>query len=264
MADEDILRKIKKALAIAQDDAASEGEIQAAMNAVQKMMDRHHLTEEDLAHEPADDYKKVDEADFNQFCAWVGSKVFTWEKSLAHFVSKFVGVPHYLDPELRIARQHGTGFLVLDANDNHQKVKSFVFYGVAEDAMIAVEIYNELRTIIRTLAYGKYESAYKGDGGVYSEGFVCGLQSQMKEQNKTRRIAAESSPTGMVLIARQDDLVKYKESKSKDWLLKTKGIKLRKGSGSSGARGSIDAFGDGRKDGQNTDVSRTRARKICG
>ena len=262
MADSDIIRKIKKALAIAQDNAASDGEIQAAMNAVQKMMDRHHLTEDDLTHEPVDDYAAVDAANFNQIRAWIGRKVFYWESYLAQFVSKFVGVPLYVDNNLQIARQYGSGFMLLDSDGEPQKVKSFVFYGVAEDALIAKELYDELRLIIRTLAYGKYGTAYQGDGGRYAEGFVSGLFSQLEEQTKIRRIEAAGNSTAMVLIARQTDLVQYKERKAKDWLKAEANIKLRKGGRTSGASGSYGAFSDGRTDGSNAEVSKQRARKL--
>lgn len=258
----DIIRKIKGALRIAEDDSASDGEIQAAMNAVHKMMDKHHLTEADLAHEPANDYQVVNEAAYGRFRVTVGRKIFGWEGGLAYFVSKFVGVPSYIDHSIDYARENG--IIKRDSKGEAYIGKSIVFYGLAEDAKIARELYAELRQIISTLAVAKYDTVYTGDGGVYSEGFVSGLTSQMNQENETKRIEAQASSTStaMVLVERRDDLMKYKWDAAEKYLKEEIGVKTRKGRNARGARGDHNAYHNGRTDGKNMEVSKSRSKKI--
>ena len=257
-----VLDKIRKALNIAKDDAASEGEIQAAMNAAHKLMDLHHLTEEDLKHEPADDYAKVRSAEMNRFRSWVGGRVFAWEENLAYYVSKYVGVPYYLDNTKATARDEN-GLLKRDWWFKEPwKGKSFVFYGVAEDAKMARDIYDELRVTICTLAYGKFNNIYVKEGGKYSEGFVYGLRDNLAKQTELKRLEAKSSSTALVLIARRNDLIKFKTDLASTWLKDKIGIKLTQGAGNYGASGSNSAFNEGFKDGKKTDVEVTRTKKL--
>lgn len=259
MSNDRIAAKVRKLLAIAGDEGASDAEIQNAMNHAHRIMDKHHLTEDDLGHEPDDDYAKVDKAEFGTFRAYVGKKAFTWECRLASFVSEFAGVPVYIDPEIRIVRA-ASGFAVFDENDDPKYGKSFVYFGVAEDCRIAVELYNELRSLIATMAVGRWGTVYRGDGAAYSEGFVAGLYSQLKRARIEER--NESSSTALVLSARRDELVKYKKSKATAWLKRAKGINLSRSQRRSGSNGSWRARSEGVQDGANTDVTATRRRKI--
>lgn len=97
MTKESIVSKIKKLMAIADDDASSDNEIEVALNVAKKLMDNHHLTEDDLAHEPDDDYAKVRESEKGLFRCFLGKMIFTWENNLGFFVSDFVGCPWYID-----------------------------------------------------------------------------------------------------------------------------------------------------------------------
>jgi hypothetical protein len=139
---------------------------------------------------------------------------------------------------------------------------SFVYYGVAEDAKMAAEIYDDLRLLIASMAVAKWGTIFKGDGAAYAEGFVMGLiHKHGQSEIEAKKIATDS--TSMVLIARRDDLIAYKQDKSKDWLKKEKGIKLGKGSQWGGSSGSRQAHNEGFQDGQNTDVSNTKSKKLA-
>jgi len=256
---ERIAAKIRKILNIAEDDAASAEEIQNAMNHAKRLMDSHHLTMEDLGHEPEDDYQKVDQANMDQCSAFVGKKVFLWESMLSLFVSEFVGVPVYATSRpQKIITPAGLG--VFDDKGQPKFGKAFVFYGVAEDAAIAVELFNELRQMISTLALGKWGTIYKGDGATYAEGFVNGLNTQLRQSSK---IEQQTSTTSMILLSRRDDLIKYKEKKAANWLSTEHNIRLRSGNRRPGSRtGSHSAYSEGRSDGSRADVSATRRRKI--
>lgn len=263
MSKERTIEKIKKLLNIAKHDTSSDGDIEAAMLQAQRLMDKHHLSEEDLVHETADDYQKVDEAELGRFRSWVGGRVFFWECQLAAFVSRFVGVPYYLDDHKKPARDNG----ILKRNEFGEawKGKSFVFYGVAEDASIAKHLYDELRKLISTMAYARYGQIYVKDGAVYCQGFIQGLNDQMELQRKEQKaIATNQGPgsTGLILIERRADLIAYKEDKAKNWLKNTIGIKLVAGGGLYGGMGSSEAYNQGKADGREADIDATRRKKI--
>ena len=254
-----IIDRVKKLLAISNDDGASEAEIETVMNIAMKLMGEHHLTEEDLAHEPVDDYTKVDASNFEQVRSFVGKKIYGWESSLSMFVSKFVGVPVYEDARIQLARKNG--ICLFDEWDEPRYGKSFVFYGVSEDARLASDVYDETRRLIATMAVAKYGKVYIGDGAMYSQGFVSGLYSQVNKAAK--RLEQTSNSRALILLHRRNDLIQYKEDKARDWLHKSKGIKLQKGSGRWGSdNGSWSAYQEGQSDGQRANVDGTRRKKI--
>lgn len=255
---EKIAKKVRNLFAIAGDKEASDAEIQNAMNHAHRLMGEYHLSEEDLGHEPQNDYEKVDESKFNRKRSFIGKKIFAWESHLSHFISKFVGIPYYLDHDFKMVRKNG--FVQFDEKENPRKGKSIVFYGIDEDAAIASELYDELRLLIATMAVASWGSVYKGDGAVYSEGFVSGLLSQLRESEKLE--SKVESSTAMVLVHRREDLIKYKKEKADLFLRKDCGIKLRAGYGLSGGSGSHAARSQGKSDGRNTNVSATRAKKL--
>jgi len=258
-ADSSVVRKIRKLLAIAGDDGASEAEIQTAMAHAQRLMGTYHVKEEDLAHEPADDYKKVDDAKFNRHRSFVGKTIFAWENYLASFVTQFVGCKAYTDKERQICRKNG--FVQFDENDEPRYGASIVFYGVAEDAKLASDLYDELHELVATMALGRWGTIYRGDGASYAEGFVGGLSSQIKKAEQARLTQAESS-TSLILAHRQQDLVRYKQDKASKWLEKETGIRPRRQGVAGSRRGSWAARGEGYVDGQNTEVSASRSKKL--
>lgn len=261
MTKESIVEKVKKLLAIAQNDSSNDEEIDNAMRFAKKLMDNHHLTEDDLAHEPADDYQKASLAEKGIFKCFLGKKIFAWESYLASFVGKFVGAACYIDNTIQVVRKPN-GFGVIDpVTELPKKGKAIVWYGVAEDCLIARDIYNELRALIATMAVGKWGNCYRGDGAAYAEGFVTGLNIRLQKAKIEEKTRVES--TALILLShRRDALVKHKIDLAKNWLAKEKGIsKLRKRQ-VQGSKGSHDARSEGRVDGQNTDVSVVKAKKL--
>lgn len=255
-----IARKIRKLLAIAEDDAASAAEVQNAMGFARRLMDAHHVSEDDLAHEPADDYQRVDQAQFAERHAFVGRRIYCWESMLSGFVSKFVGAAGYIDDRVRPVRNHA-GFVQRDDAGHVREGKSFVFYGVAEDGAIAAELYYELRQLIVSMAVIKWGGCYKGDGATYAEGFVAGLSTQLTRGKQVEQ--SSGTTTAMILLARRDDLVKYKRAKADEWLIQKHGAKLVAGPRRSGSStGSRSAYSEGRSDGAATSVSAARNRKL--
>lgn len=81
------------------------------------------------------------------------------------------------------------------------------------------------------------------------------------EQQEAKRIVG-TSPNALILYERREDLITYKQDKAKKWMERDRGITLKDRPGTVGARGSAEAFREGVKDGQNTNVSNQRRRKI--
>lgn len=264
-----VIDKVRKLLNMTGENGATDAEIQNAMDRAQKLMHEHHLSEADLNHEPVDDYKKVDEAEYSTFRTFVGGAFYKWEMDLASFVQEFVGCPCYLDNNKKLAKKNG---IVLTYEWGGKEYtwngKSIVFYGIAEDAAIAANLYEEMRKLISTMAMAKWGKVYKGDGAAYSEGFVMGLFSTMRKARESEKSQAKlsNSSTGLVLVARRDDLVKYKKTKADNWLKEAKGIELKKPS--AGNWGAYDnqssARSEGFSDGKATNVSAARSKKIGG
>jgi len=258
-----VKQKIMGLLKISKDDAASEHEIETALKLAQKMMDKHHLSEEDL--DDSDDAKldAAIAAEKIQGYSYVGTKMFMWEKRLMHFVSKLTGVPFY---QTRGTVEVRTASNLTKRTPAGKAVrgKAVVFYGIAEDVEIAVGLYNELRLAIISLSRLRYGSVFQGEGGVYAEGFVVGLGHNLEEDlaEQKRLAQASSNSRAMVLIDRRNDLVVRKGNLAKSWLKREKGINLVTKSSYGGASGSSQARAAGISDGKSYNVSAARRRKL--
>lgn len=259
---EAIKDRIRKLLKTAKDDAATEGEIDNAIRFARSLLDKHHLSEEELADEPANHYARVDAADKSRFFATVSSRFYSWESALARFISNLTGAPSYCESNTRTARS-ADGRAKLNESDEPYEGKSFAFYGVAEDARMAVDLFYEIWWTVRSMARLKFGQCYRGDGGMYAEGFVDGLSDKLEEQQGQEKKEAISSNNtrGLILIERRNDLIQYKEQSARTWL-KGIGVNLYAGSRRSGANGSFGAYGEGRTDGQRTNVKKFTTPKL--
>lgn len=261
-ASEKIIDRVRKLMALTEDHGANENEAKLAMVIANRLMGEHHLTEEDLVHEPDEDYRAVDKAEYGARRAFVGLKIYAWESHLSMFVADFVGIPVYRDDKLRMVRRNG--FVVMDEHDKPTRGKTYVYFGVDEDAKIAVDLYAEMRATIATMAVARYGQVYKKDGGVYAEGFVAGLADQIKAARKAAVSQPATMSNALILTHRQNDLVQYKKTKATEWLKTEKGITLGTGRGSAGASGSGAAHRAGFRDGRNSSVSAKRSAKLNG
>jgi hypothetical protein len=259
-----VKQKIMGLLNISKDDAASESEIETALRLANKLMDRHHLSEEDLDDSEDAALDRALAADKDLGHSIVGMKMFMWEKFLGAFITDLTGVPRYLT---KIVRDKKTPSGIIYRNEKGKPVrgKSVVFYGIAEDVEIAVKLYDELRLVIISLARLRYSSVFQGEGGVYAEGFVSGLADNLKsDKNEQKKIAAESSSSrAMVLIERRNDLVRRKCNIANNWLKKEKGVYLRTSTSRGGSSGSSGARSAGRSDGKSYNVNAARRKKLA-
>lgn len=260
------IAKVQKLLNMTGEKGASENEIAVAMMMAHKLMDKHHLSEADLAA-ATDPIAALDNAEMDEFRSFVGKALSAWESGLASFVQKFVGgAKCYMDKELRVIREYG--IVQFDPKTDEPRYgKSYVFFGVAEDAAIAKHLFDELRTLIATMATTRWGKVYKGEGASYCQGFVAGLFNHLKKAIVQEREQAKlpGNSTALMVMEKRSDLIEAKQDKADEWIRKEKGIHLRKGGGQAGSRVGFDhsAHSQGVVDGQNTDVSATRKKKLC-
>tara|TARA_R110000824_G_scaffold172434_1_gene350339 strand:+ start:54395 stop:55183 length:789 start_codon:yes stop_codon:yes gene_type:complete len=255
--------KIMGLLNISADDAASEAEIETALRLAKKMMERHHLSEDDLVDSPEDQVRAAQDAEKTDFASPVGKKIYRWEKSLSTFVRDLVGGIGCYTARHQTAKTPA-GFPIRDEDGNEIRTGAIHFYGITEDVYAACEIYSELRTAIVALARIRYGSVFKGSGGLYAEGFVAGLRSKLETEEDQAKIEAveTSNSNALVLIERRNALVAAKTASADLWLQHTAGVKLSNRGIGQGASGSHGAFTAGRTDGAGYNVGRTRNRKL--
>jgi hypothetical protein len=241
---ERVKTRVSCLLQVARDDAATEGEIENAIRAARNLMLAYHLEEADL--------ESTGDAQSSQMGRATSrtnfGKAALWEKDLAYFVVDLIGgVCWYYSRNNVETRRLVNGRL--------RQFGAVVFYGIEEEAQLAKETYEELATTIFTMAMAKYGSAYRGDGGIYAEGFVQGLSRQLRNADRQ----AESS--GRDLVARSTAIVLAKKNRAEHWLRYECNIHLTRGTRSYGASGSDHAWDDGESDGRNCDVSGVGAKR---
>lgn len=169
------------------------------------------------------------------------SRITHWEASLTRVICDLIGgVKCY---ENHIDLESGV------RNGKFIRFGSFMFYGVAGEAELASQMYEELVTTIVTMAKLKFKSWSRGEGGTYAEGFVQGLAIQIQNSDDK----AESTGTSLVVQAKA--MVENKRRKASLWLAETHGIHLRSKTSRKGAKGSDSAFTAGKNDGQSANLN---------
>lgn len=265
----DVKQQIRKILSIANDDSASEQEVENALAIAARLMDKHHLSEEDLEESPQDQERDARTAPKTKQSAHGNNvRMPMWEKQLARVVATIVGgVGYYCHSSALLTTQ--SGLAIRDHRGNQMKASTVVFYGITEDVETAVQLWNELRLAISALARLRYGSVARGDGAAYAEGFVSGLESKHKQQAADEKYQAriteqQTGSRGVELICRRDALILKKHELAKEWLASPEGggVKLGKTT-SSGSNGDQNARGQGYSDGGKYNATATRTRKLC-
>ncbi len=239
---EKVKARIRKLLAVAADDSTIDGEIIAAMALAEKAMEAYHLERADLE---ADAPQTTEETYDKHAGACIGARMTTWEVSLYNAVATLVGsVEAY---RTTIDRPKG---LFQVAN----KKAAVMWYGPADDARLAAELYEEWALAIAAIAIGKYGGAARGDGARYCFGFSSALLNQARAQAQKRTEIKTDSTRAIVLHGKGTlaEVLIQKRTKGRYWLQKTEGWSPRRSSarvGYSSTSGGHDAYQAGRSDG---------------
>lgn len=254
MSIERIKDRIRKLLNTAADDAATEGEVDNALRAARALLFAHHLEESDL------------EEDEERGVTFGRSKVHEthrktafWQGQLAQFIGRFIGsVDCYRDQEELVRNERGHAEREADGSPKYRR--TIVFYGPAEDCLLACELYGDLLLTIAGMAELKWGSQWTIPGREYCEGFVQGLNERVKKADAQLSNDAQSR----ALVVRSNQALVELRENAKRWLEEETGCRLRKVSRRRTARHDAEARAEGRADGRQTDVSAERKSKLAG
>lgn len=258
-----IKEKLAKLLRLGEDSAASEGEIQNALNLATQLMAKHQLTREDIDTTAEDPFARVTMGRHFAFCK--GTRASTWECMVAEFICEFIGsVSRYLTKNAPL-RKNGIHQDIMRGFEKQGEsfvAPAFCFYGSDDDARCAADMFEELRDAISTMAIVRYGGWARGEGMVYAFGFASGL----REANRNSRIAMKNSdPTTTALVLQSEKNALAIVKKAESWLATAHNVKLAKGSSRSVKLGGRQgAYAEGRKDGSNYSVNRPQSRRKIG
>lgn len=254
---ESIKRRIRKLLDLSKDDAAADGEVANAMAMAARLMDEHFLTQADVeAAREADENAAQVKVEMGTGDAPMRGKNFTtWEFSLSSAIQELVG---------SVKAYRTTDFVENGPFKVRSEVKLIRFYGSAEDAAMAAELFVEWATVISTMAYGKFGGCFRGDGAQYAHGFARKLNERAREAAATRETMTSPACKALVLVGAGTlaQVLKQKREAAATWLEEEQGVKLGSGGRGSGRYngGSRDAYRAGQSDGARAEGFEARRR----
>lgn len=237
---EKIKQKLIKLIRLSEDDTVKDGEISNALAKAQQIMAQHNLTREDIDSAAADPYEKVKMDRTRAF--FYGVKRTAWESHLGIFICDF----------------HGTVkvYTINESDLSGKRRACLMFYGPADEAECAADLFAELSTAIAMMATTRYGGFARKDGATYAEGFVTGLAEKLTAEKILLRNPEDEKTAALMVVSDERSLAI--RNKADLWLAKDCGINLGRGSGTRGA------FNQGRTDGSNYSVSRrTPTRKLA-
>jgi hypothetical protein len=253
-----IKKTVADLLRLAENDAAAEGEVENAIRFARRLMDAHHLSEEECRLDPHAAAAQKEIMGEQTIYGSVRTLAF-WEQTLASFVELLVGSVGVYRTSKQIVRQNN--IIQFDEAGEPQVKCGLVFYGPVEDINLACDLFDSLHQTIATVARLKYGGALRGDGRNYCEGFVVGLNTKLKEVKRQDLIQQESR----ALIVRSTEIAKATKERAKLWLQENKDWKLRKSQKrQAGSAYNANAFQDGITDGKNINPKVNRKAKITG
>lgn len=110
---------------------------------------------------------------------------------------------------------------------------------------VGKEMFEEVGKTIATMARLKWGGVYRGPGRSYCEGFAYELLNRVSREIREQRTSECKA------------LVHQKANLARTWLREEAGVRLRsRGGGGDGGQHHHDAFGDGRRDGRQSDFQR--------
>ena len=189
----EILLKIRKLLALANDKNASEGEIENALMFAQKLKIKHAIEDSAIQMSPLD----VEETSVD--CDWkkgTESKTWTWQ------LLDIIAGSH----NCRVVRSHGW---------NAETQKPTVFYriiGFLGDREMVIELFSTVVPMIRNLTQIRYKESNKSISKVkftisYQAGFMVGLNNKLKADFKeTLKLEADNNKYQLIVV-KKDALI---------------------------------------------------------
>ena len=256
---ETIKARVRKLLDLAGDGGAFDGEITAAMQAAERLMNEYHLERADCEAQSQERGASPTADTFDRVQVTSRGKTFsTWEGVLASAIADLVGT-------VRVYRSSASVGEGLFGKPSVRPVA--VFFGPDDDARLAGELFAEWQVAIATLAYGKYGACMRGDGGQYAYGFACALALKAGETVRARQAITTAATTALALVCGGTLAALHAQTRDKAtaWLA-AQGVRLgsRGGSAHGPRGGSHDAYSAGRSDGARAEFGAKRQARIGG
>lgn len=268
-----IKERIRKLLNLAADDGAAEGEIENALRTAREMMLAHQLDEDEVTL-PPEDLRTPEEiaaaTEYGTARSWADmSRPPQWMATLAVAVAEFVGTVHVYNnhPERQVLP---SGIVKHDG----RRVKSWEFYGPADDVAFAVELHQELILAAASTAKLKWGGGLaRGEASEYCFGFASGLYDKVMAAKKVEEVAPAlpgrtqdvlSQQTCALTIVRATDIMQAKREQAIEWLHKKAGWRPSGKYRSGGSRSIHNdrAYSQGRADGASQSLTRSRVARI--
>lgn len=259
---ERIKRKIRGVLAKADEGSgATEAEAASALAFARRLMLRHHLTDEDVRRDERTPDEAAADCEYDTASAWSeGASLSVWETVLCNAIAGLVGSVGSYHAGRGVARTpRGTADL---RNGKSRTAVEIRWYGPAEDARDAAELFGEWSVAIAALARLKYGGALRGPGRSYAFGFAQGLYEQVQGlRAKECQLQPGEGEREHALVVQSNAIQAAKRERADEWLRKEQGVRLTSRSGAySGVDGEVRE--EGRRDGRRADFDRTVTRKL--
>jgi hypothetical protein len=255
-----IRNRIRLLLNLAENDAATEGEIENAIRFARRLMDAHHLSEDECKNDPHAQAADEERGAMGKTEALsVGESLCSWERRLSAFVKQLVGgVDCYITSSQ--LRRTDAGAIRYDENGRMMIKGSVVFYGLDEEARLATEIHDDLAATIAAMARLKFGGALRGAGRSYGDGFVDGLHSKLRDAKQQDESTSSES---RALVVRSAEVAKRKRENANNWLKNECGISLVSAGRSRAYSSNEGAYSSGHRDGRQTSVTVNRRKRIA-
>lgn len=267
---EKIKERVRKLMAVAGDGAASDGEIENAMRHAAKLIDSHHLSEDDC--KPTD-AKPDAPIEFGRVQGTCRTKILsTWENLLADAICKLFGCVQRYRETGKTAPVRVNGIAETDG-DGVRMGQVLYFYGPLIESTEARDLFAEWSRAIATMGVARWGGAFRGDGGMYCMGFANALNGRATDIDKSRStIPAKPVPllgcstlgslsplTAITLTGRYEML----KDQGKKFLKESHGVELSNGARRAGYRsGDRGAFAEGKLHGSKAEFGRAAKRKL--
>lgn len=208
--------RLRKLFAIADNDAASQGEIDNALAIASSIMRANAITREDVTEDERG--VNTSKVEYGKRTVKTLYKSLTkWESYLANFITEFVpGCGHYRS---KVAKH--TPFGRCTGSES-----VIVFYGPEQDVQLCEEIWHEVILFVQSAARLRYGTALaRGEAAAYAEGFGRGLWEANKKDLEKLEDQSRSDCNALIVVNRS---LAIKDG-GKDWLKEKHGVRLSKG-----------------------------------
>lgn len=170
---DNIIERVKKMLSLANDAAASEGEVENALRLARKLMTQYGIEDAQL------DSRSTDSTNVIRETSATRSGFGIWEQQAAQVVASICDTR------------------VVHSTDRIHRKKSIGFIGFPTDVAVSLEMYPTVVISVRTLARAKYGTGWTSEHQAYALGFVQGLRYKA-------RVWKEEAASSTAIVLRKD------------------------------------------------------------